>query len=64
MPITLADQPADLDRAWELSRRFDEHPVYDMLYVAVAEREGMTLVTVDQALLRKVGHLPHLSSAL
>lgn len=61
LPITLADQPADLDRAWELSRRFDEHPIYDMLYVAVAEREGITLVTVDQALLRKVGHLPNVS---
>lgn len=59
LPITLADQPADLDRAWELSRRFDEHPVYDMLYVAVAEREGTTLVTVDGALLRKLGHLPY-----
>lgn len=61
LPITVADLPADVDRAWELSRRFDEHPVYDMLYVAVAEREGTTFVTVDGALLRTVGHLPYVS---
>ncbi len=38
LPVRLVDTPADLDRAYELARRYDEHPVYDMLYVAVAER--------------------------
>ncbi len=45
MPVSLVDTPKDLDRAWELSRRYDEHPVYDMVYVAVAERLGEQLVT-------------------
>ncbi len=50
MPILLADEAGDLDRAYELSRRFDEHPIYDMLYVAVAERRGETLYTADARL--------------
>jgi len=41
-------------RAWELSRRYDEHPVYDMIYVALAERLGETLVTADEALVRRL----------
>ena len=50
LPVKLVDEPRDLDRAWDLSRRYDEHPIYDMLYVAVAERRRMQLVTADQAL--------------
>ena len=50
LPVELVDQPADLDRAFELSRRYDEHPVYDLVYVAVAERLGEQLVTADAAL--------------
>jgi len=50
MPITLADEQGDLDRAFELSRRYDEHPVYDLVYVAVAERLGEALFTADAAL--------------
>ncbi len=61
LPLTLADEAADLDRAWDLSRRYDEHPVYDMVYVALAERTGVGLVTADQVLLRRVGHLPYVS---
>ncbi len=38
LPITLVDEAADRDRAWDLSRRYDEHPLYDMLYAALAER--------------------------
>lgn len=50
LPVDVVDQPEDLDRAWELSRRFDEHPVYDLIYVAVAERLGQSLVTADETL--------------
>ena len=50
LPVELVDDSVDLDRAWELSRRYDEHPMYDMLYVACAERLGTTLVTADERL--------------
>ncbi|MBA2455014.1 MAG: type II toxin-antitoxin system VapC family toxin [Nocardioidaceae bacterium] len=49
-PIEIIDERRDLDRAWELSRRYDEHPVYDMVYVAVTERLGDVLVTQDERL--------------
>ena len=54
MPVSLVDQPADLARAWDLSRRYDEHPVYDMVYVAVAERRGERLFTADAQLVRRL----------
>ncbi len=50
LPITLRDEPGDLDRAWDLSRRHDEHPIYDMVYVALAERLGEKLITADEKL--------------
>lgn len=62
LPVTLVDRPGDLDRAFELSRRYDEHPVYDLVYVAVAERLGETLVTADQALRKRLGSLPFVIS--
>lgn len=58
LPIRLVDQPADLDRAFELSRRYDEHPVYDLVYVAVAERLGEQLVTADTALRERLAAVP------
>lgn len=58
LPVELVDEPRDLDRAFELSRRYDEHPVYDLVYVAVAERLGEQLVTADDALRRRLGSLP------
>lgn len=60
LPVALVDEPRDLDRAYELSRRFDEHPVYDLLYVALAERLGAELVTADQALRRRLGSMTFL----
>jgi predicted nucleic acid-binding protein len=57
LPVSLADSAADLDRAWELSRRYDEHPIYDMIYVAVAERTANQLITADEQLRHKLARL-------
>ena len=57
LPVRLVDHPGDLDRAFELSRRYDEHPLYDLLYVTVAERLGEQLVTADEALRRRLAGL-------
>lgn len=57
LPVVFADEQRDLDRAWELSRRYDEHPIYDMVYVALAERLGENLVTADQRLRRKLAFI-------
>lgn len=54
LPVRLGDTPADLDRAWDLARRYDEHPVYDLVYVALAERLGERLVTADRRLRDRV----------
>ena len=58
LPVRVVDQPSDLDRAWELSRRFDEHPVYDLIYVAVAERLREQLITADAALRARLVTMP------
>lgn len=57
LPVDLVDEPRDLARAWDLSRRYDEHPVYDMVYVAVAERWGEQLYTADERLARRLDGL-------
>jgi predicted nucleic acid-binding protein len=57
LPMTLHDDGRDRHRAWELARRYDNHPIYDMLYVALAERLGEPLVTVDDKLRRRLAHL-------
>ncbi len=62
LPVTVLHDSAHVARAWELSRRYDEHPLYDMVYVALAERLGDTLVTADEVLLRRVGHLPYVAA--
>ena len=54
LPFKLADDATHLDRAWELSRRYDNHPIYDMIYVAVAERAHGTLVTADSTLRQRL----------
>lgn len=54
LPVRLADQSSDLDRAWDLSRRYDNHPIYDLIYVALAERRQVALITADSALRRKL----------
>ncbi len=52
LPVRLDDQPQDVERAWELARRYDNHPIYDLIYVALAERRRTKLVTADRSLLR------------
>ncbi len=54
LPVELADTPRDLERAWHLSRRYDDHPIYDMLYVALAERRETLFVSADAALRRRL----------
>ena len=52
LPVRLVDQPRDVERAWDLARRYDNWPIYDMILVALAERRGVRLVTADAALRR------------
>jgi predicted nucleic acid-binding protein len=58
MPVSYVDGPEDLRQAWELARRYDEHPIYDLVYVAVAERLEDRLTTADQRLLTRLGGRP------
>jgi predicted nucleic acid-binding protein len=57
LPVRLADDHRDLGRAWELTRRHDNHPIYDMIYVALAERAATQLITADEALRARLAHL-------
>ncbi|MBJ7607832.1 MAG: type II toxin-antitoxin system VapC family toxin [Candidatus Dormibacteraeota bacterium] len=50
LPIRLVDDSGVVERAWDLARRYDDHPIYDMLYVAVAERARTVLITADRQL--------------
>jgi predicted nucleic acid-binding protein len=54
LPVDLVDTRSDLDQAWELSRRYDEHPIYDLMYVALARRLGTTLLTADRRLVDRI----------
>lgn len=54
LPVSLVDTDADLSEAYSLSRRYDEHPIYDMVYVALAQRLGERLFTADEALRRRL----------
>ncbi len=36
--------------AWDLARRYDNHPIYDLVYVALAERRRTRLITADSRL--------------
>lgn len=57
LPVRLVDEPRDVERAWDLARRHDSHPIYDLLYVALAERRRTQLVTADSTLRRRLGEL-------
>ncbi|WP_248580456.1 type II toxin-antitoxin system VapC family toxin [Nocardioides sp. InS609-2] len=54
LPITLADVADDIARAWDLARRYDEHPIYDLVYVALAHRLGSSLLTADARLVARL----------
>lgn len=60
LPVRLLDEPRDLQRAWELARRYDNHPIYDLLYVALAERHRALLITADTALRDRLAGLDFL----
>jgi predicted nucleic acid-binding protein len=57
IPLRRSDIASDLARAFELARRYDNWPVYDMVYVALAERLGTELITADQRLRDRLVHL-------
>lgn len=57
LPVRIVDDQRDLIRSWELARRYDNHPVYDMIYVAVAERTRSELITADASLRQRLAHL-------
>jgi predicted nucleic acid-binding protein len=54
LPVSLVDEPRDLNRAWDLARRYDNHLTYDLLYVALAERRRTQLITADSSLQRRL----------
>jgi predicted nucleic acid-binding protein len=58
LPIRSADIPIDGERAFEMARRYDNWPVYDMVYVALAERLGTEFYTADDRLRSRLAHLP------
>jgi len=47
----------DHAHAFELARRYENWPVCDMVYVAVAERAGTEFVTADAKLRARLAHL-------
>jgi predicted nucleic acid-binding protein len=57
LPVQRLDSPADVTRAYELARRYDNWPAYDMVYVALAERLGAELYTTDLKLSKRLAHL-------
>jgi predicted nucleic acid-binding protein len=57
IPLRRADGAREQSRAFELARRYENWPVYDMVYVALAERLGTDLITADQRLRDRLAHL-------
>jgi predicted nucleic acid-binding protein len=57
LPVRRVAEDRDQARAFELARRYDNWPVYDLVYVAVAERMGTELVTADRKLQARLAHL-------
>lgn len=57
LPVQIVDDERDLDRAWDLARRYDDHPIYDLVYVALAQRRGAILITADDELRRRLSPL-------
>ncbi len=57
------DDSRDGSRAFELARRYDNWPVHDMVYVALAERVGHEFVTADEKLQARLARLGWVRSA-
>lgn len=57
--ITLIEDRLLLRAAQRLSADLD-HPIYDCLYVSLAQREGVPLITADGKLARKLRSVPGL----
>lgn len=57
LPVRVVDDQRDLVRGWELARRYDNHPIYDMIYVALAERNRLELIIADGSLRQRLAHL-------
>lgn len=62
--VDLVDERVAVPRALAMSRAL-AHPIYDCVYLALAEIEGATLVTADVKFVRKVAQTiwaPHIIS--
>ena len=61
-PVTIVDSDEDLEkRALEIALDLG-HPVYDCIYLALAERTGRVLVTADHRFMKALGSGPHTAS--
>jgi predicted nucleic acid-binding protein len=54
LPVELVSTREDFSRAWDLARRYDQNPFYEMVYVATAERLQQPLVTADRTLVMRL----------
>lgn len=61
LPVRRVDSALDLDRSFDLARRHDNHPIHDMVYVALALRLSQVLITPDQQLAAVLGNPAWLS---
>ena len=59
LPMRVVEAQGLLVGAWDLARRYDEHPLYDMVYLGLAQMLGTTLYTADRALLSRIGASDH-----
>lgn len=54
LPISLDDDPAILDRAWELANELGWARTYDAEYVALAQLLTLPLLTIDLRMARRL----------
>ena len=63
-PVTIVDPDEALERrALELALEL-QHPVYDCVYLALAERMGRQLITADRRFLRNLSSTEHAAKAI
>lgn len=56
LPLRRVDSALDLDRSFDLARRHDNHPIYDLVCVALALRLSQVLITQDRQLAALLGN--------